>query len=91
LGRTLKKVAGHLSAPFVDIVKYVFAEMVYVPRGWHVIKGWNDQSVADAQESHWPTLVKNLQGRGPPGVAHFPWHTTREDRADHNVMFVLMT
>jgi putative methyltransferase (TIGR04325 family) len=86
LGRTLKKVAGDLSAPIADIVKYVFAEMEYVPRGWHVIKGWNDQSVADAQESHWPTLVKNLQGPGPLGVAHFPWHTTREDRADHNVM-----
>jgi putative methyltransferase (TIGR04325 family) len=86
LGRSLKKVAGYLSAPILGIVKYVFAEMEYVPQGWHVIKGWHDQSVAEAQEQHWPTLVQNLQGPGPLGVAHFPWHKTREDRADHNVM-----
>ncbi len=86
LGRSLKKVAGYLSAPILRIVKYVFAEMEYVPQGWHVIKGWHDQSLAEAQEQHWPTLVQNLQGPGPLGVAHFPWHKTREDRADHNVM-----
>jgi putative methyltransferase (TIGR04325 family) len=86
LGKSLRKGAGYLSARVVNIVKYVFADMEYVPQGWHVIEGWNDQSVADVQEKHWPTLVQNLKGPGPLGVAHFPWHTTREDRADHNVM-----
>jgi putative methyltransferase (TIGR04325 family) len=86
LGRRIKKVAGYLSAHALSVSKYVFAEMEYRPQGWYAIKGWNDQSVADAQESHWPVLLANLQGPGPLGVAHFPWHTTREDRADHNVM-----
>jgi putative methyltransferase (TIGR04325 family) len=82
----LKKIAESFT-PFVkNVVKYVFSEMEYVPQGWYVIEGWNDPRVADAQERHWPTLVQNLQGPGPLGISHLPWHTTREDRADHNIM-----
>ncbi|HXJ78442.1 MAG TPA: methyltransferase domain-containing protein [Candidatus Methylomirabilis sp.] len=62
------------------------SEMKYVPQGWYQIPGWNDQGIADAQERHWPTLVRNVQGPGPLGVSHLPWRTTREDRADHNIL-----
>jgi len=45
--------------------------------GWSArdarIRGWNDKSVAEAQEKHWPTLLANLQGAGPLGVSHFPF------------------
>jgi putative methyltransferase (TIGR04325 family) len=70
--------------------RYLFPEMTYEPRGWHLqnagSEGWYDGGVAQAQERHWPTLVNNLQGAGPLGVAHFPWSVTREDRANHNAM-----
>lgn len=86
LGRNIQKGIRYLFRRFKDIFDYVFAYMEYVPKGWHTVIGWNDQSVADAQEKHWPTLVGNLQGQWPLGVSHLPWQTTREDRADHNVM-----
>ena len=82
----LKKVAHHVAPFFVNIIDYVFSEMECVPQGWHSIKGWNDSSVVSAQERHWPILLRNLQGSGPLGVSHLPWHTTREDLADHNIM-----
>ena len=85
-GELLRKAARRLSPVIVNTINYVFADMEYAPQGWHVIEGWNDQSVADAQEAHWPTLVKNLQGSGPLGVSHLPSHTTREDLLDHNIM-----
>jgi putative methyltransferase (TIGR04325 family) len=77
--------------PFVlGGAKYLFPEMTYEPRGWYIkdhgSEGWYEMSVAEAQERHWPTLVENLQGVGPLGVAHFPWSVTREDRANHNAM-----
>jgi putative methyltransferase (TIGR04325 family) len=68
------------------IIKYQLAELHYEPRGWRPTQAWNDHSVTAAQEQHFPTLVRNLQGPEPLGVAHFPWHKSREDRADHNVM-----
>jgi putative methyltransferase (TIGR04325 family) len=64
--------------------------MVYSPRGWYISdskkKGWYEKSVAEAQERHWPTLKKNLEGTGPLGLAHFPWSLTRENREYHNAM-----
>ena len=86
LGSSLKRVVRYLSARVTGSIKYLFAELEYAPKGWRVVKAWDDRNVADAQQRHWPTLVRNLQGSGPLGVAHFPWHKTREDRADHNVM-----
>jgi putative methyltransferase (TIGR04325 family) len=84
--KSVRRVAEYLSPFILNVVKYVFSEMEYVPQGWNAVKGWNDQSVADAQEQHWPTLVRNLQGPGPLGVSHLPWHITRDDRADHNII-----
>ena len=77
--------------PFLTTaLKYAFAEWEYLPDGWPKrgghIEGWNDSSIAAAQEKHWPTLVENLRGSGPLGVSHFPWRMTRENRADHNAM-----
>jgi putative methyltransferase (TIGR04325 family) len=86
IGTGIRKAGVYLSTRALAGLKYVFAEMKYVPGGWYSIAGWNDPDVASAQEKHWPTLVANLRGPGPLGVAHFPWHQTREDRADHNVM-----
>jgi putative methyltransferase (TIGR04325 family) len=85
-GRVIKRAASRLSARIAEGIQYLNAEMTYAPQGWRVTEGWNDQGIAEAQERHWPTLLENLKGTGPLGVAHFPWHTTREDRADHNVM-----
>src|SRR5215469_12671272 len=48
--------------------------------------GWDRQSVAVAQEAHWPVLLRNLQGPGPLGISHMPTRTTREDTGDHNTM-----
>ncbi|MGA2937996.1 MAG: methyltransferase domain-containing protein [Syntrophobacteraceae bacterium] len=77
--------------PFVENgLNYLFSEMHYVPGGWRAsdpaADGWKAEVVADAQEKHWPTLVRNLQGPEPLGVAHFPWSLSREDRTHHNVM-----
>lgn len=77
--------------PFVrETIRYILSDREYMPDGWSTedsrIKGWNDESVARAQEKHWPTLVGNLQGSGPLGVSHLPSRTTREDRADHNTL-----
>lgn len=85
-GELLRKAARRLSPLVVDMIGYVFAEMEYVAQGWHVIEGWSDRRIADAQEAHWPILVSNLQGSGPLGVSHLPSHTTREDLLDHNIM-----
>jgi putative methyltransferase (TIGR04325 family) len=64
--------------------------MDYAPEGWSgnaaIADAWSDQAIADAQERHWPTLVRNLEGAGPLGVAHFPWSLGREDRIHHNTM-----
>jgi hypothetical protein len=81
----------YYTPPFVaDAIRRLMSEWEYLPQGWRdvdpAINGWNDQSVAAAQEQHWPTLVGNLQGAGPLGVSHFPWRSTRDDLADHNAM-----
>lgn len=83
--------AANYIPPFlVNALKCAVAEWEYLPDGWpHEvgnIEGWNDSSIAAAQEKHWPTLVDNLRGSGPLGVSHFPWRMTRENRADHNTM-----
>jgi putative methyltransferase (TIGR04325 family) len=85
-GRGLRRVAEYLSPSIKNIASYVFSEMEYMPQGWYDLEGWNAQSIADAQEKHWPILVSNLQGPGPLGVSHLPQHKTRENRADHNIM-----
>lgn len=73
-----------------NIRRYLFPDMYYVPGGWRaealIAKGWKDEAVAEAQEKHWPTLVRNLQGPGPLGVAHFPWSLNGENRDYHNMM-----
>src|SRR5690348_12354486 len=48
--------------------------------------GWDRQSVAAAQEAHWPVLLRNLEGTGPLGISHMPTRTTRDDTGDHNTM-----
>jgi putative methyltransferase (TIGR04325 family) len=89
-GRRFARAARYLPPALVDALRYLSADWEYVPQGWHVedaaIEGWNDPSVAKAQEEHWPTLLRNLEGPGPLGVSHFPWSETRENRADHNAM-----
>lgn len=77
--------------PFVtNALHYLLSEWEYLPQGWQRDRapgeGWNDASVAEAQERHWPTLVRNLQGAGPLGVSHFLRSEAREDRGDHNAM-----
>jgi len=85
-----RSLAERVSSFVTDCRDYLSSEMKYVPGGWPAhsaaAAGWSDQRVAEAQEKHWPTLVRNLEGPGPLGVAHFPWSWTREDRIHHNVM-----
>jgi putative methyltransferase (TIGR04325 family) len=85
-GKSVTRLARRLSPIAGRIVRYVSSEMEYAPHGWPAGKAWNDESIADAQEAHWPTFVRNLQGPGPLGVSHLPWHVTREDLTDHNIM-----
>ena len=86
LGRGLRRGAKLIARPIRDCCDHLFAEVAYAPEGWRESGGWSEQGLADAQEKHWPVLMRNVEGPKPLGVAHFPWHTTREDRADHNVM-----
>jgi putative methyltransferase (TIGR04325 family) len=74
--------------PVVAAVRaHVASEMTYLPDGWsRTDGGWTDPGVVEAQARHWPTLVANLDGRGPLGVSHLPWSSGREDRTHHNAM-----
>lgn len=89
-GRHFARASRYLPPALVDALRYLASDWEYMPQGWQVedaaIKGWSDPSVAKAQQEHWPTLVRNLQGPGPLGVSHLPWSETRENRADHNAM-----
>ena len=88
--RGLARFAKHAEPLVGGIRDYLFAEMDYAPEGWSsntsIADSWSDQVIADAQERHWPTLVRILQGTGPLGVAHFPWSHRRDDRIHHNIM-----
>jgi putative methyltransferase (TIGR04325 family) len=88
--RVFQRATRYLPPFLIDMIRSFLAEWEYLPEGWfprdpHSL-GWNDQSVADAQEKHWPILVANLEGTGPLGVSHLPWIRTREDTASHNTM-----
>ena len=89
-GKLFDRVSPGIPSVVANALRYLLSEWKYLPGGWQVDvergEGWNDASVAAAQERHWPTLVENLQGRGPLGVSHFLRSRTREDRADHNAM-----
>jgi hypothetical protein len=57
-----------------DVRKYLGSDMRYVPASRFTgpaALAWNDSGVAEAQRKHWPTLVRNLAGPGPLGVAIF--------------------
>jgi putative methyltransferase (TIGR04325 family) len=73
-----------------DLIRYSLSEWTYVSREWPAQgllgDGWNAESVAAAQNAHWPVLVRNLAGTGPLGVSHLPSQTTREHSGDHNAM-----
>ncbi|MCP9820362.1 hypothetical protein KBZ18_12795 [Synechococcus sp. Cruz-9H2] len=72
------------------LIQLTLSEWEYLPNGWpHRIgrdQGWNVTSVAVAQENHWQTLHRNLQGPGPLGVSHFLRSDGREHTGDHNAM-----
>jgi putative methyltransferase (TIGR04325 family) len=88
--RGFTRFAKHVRPLVGNLRDYLFAEMDYAPEGWNgnasIADNWSEQVIADAQVQHWPTLVQNLAGTGPLGVAHFPWSQNREDRTHHNVM-----
>jgi putative methyltransferase (TIGR04325 family) len=89
-GRVLTSAAPYLPGFLVNKINYVLSDWAYVPEGWRAqgadMKGWSDPEVAGAVAQHWPTLVRNVEGPGPLGVAHFPWSLTREDAGYHNAM-----
>jgi len=89
-GRVFSRAAPYLPAALVTKINYALSDWAYVPEGWRAqradMKGWTDPDVARAVEKHWPTLVSNLQGPGPLGVAHFPWSLTRDEVGHHNAM-----
>jgi putative methyltransferase (TIGR04325 family) len=82
----LKPIADRLLPMVKHTVERVLTGVEYVPHGWYALPGWNDPSVVEAQEKHWPVIVRNLEGTGPLGVSHLPWHSSRELRPAHNVM-----
>lgn len=89
-GRGLVQIFGFLPPVFVNALRHLFSEWEYLPQGWQAEsargQGWSEAGIAVAQERHWPTLLRNLEGPGPLGVSHFLRSDTREDRADHNAM-----
>jgi putative methyltransferase (TIGR04325 family) len=89
-GGIFNRAAPFLPAILVRKINYLLSEWVYVPEGWRAqrpeMKGWTDPGVAQSVEQNWPNLVRNLEGPGPLGVAHFPWSTTRENAGYHNAM-----
>jgi putative methyltransferase (TIGR04325 family) len=88
--RACGKIVSKASSFAADLKDSLLADMEHVPGGWDAAKttseGWKEQSVTEAQAKHWPTLVRNLEGPGPLGVAHFPWSYSRENRTYHNTM-----
>ena len=64
------------------------SEWSYVGPNWpaDAVDGWLDRGVAEAQRSRWPYLVDATSGTGPLGLSHLPWHETRDDPADQNIM-----
>jgi putative methyltransferase (TIGR04325 family) len=89
-GKLFDRATPFLPAILVRKINYRLSDWVYVPEGWRPqqadMKGWTDPDVASAVEQNWPNLVRNLQGPGPLGVAHFPWSSTRENAGYHNAM-----
>ncbi len=71
-------------------IRYSLSEWDYVSPEWPAKglpgEGWNAETVAAAQEAHWPLLVRNLAGTGPLGVSHLPSQQTRVHPGDHNAM-----
>ena len=89
--RVLRRGIESLLPPVAtNAARYALSRTHYERRGWTANGlregGWDRESVAAAQETHWPVLVRNLEGPGPLGVSHLPTHMTRKDLNDHNVM-----
>jgi putative methyltransferase (TIGR04325 family) len=89
-GKLFTRAVPYLPPFLVRKVNYLLSDWVYVPEGWRAqrleTKSWTDPNVAEAVAQHWPTLVRNLQGPGPLGLAHFPWSVTRDEPGYHNAM-----
>ena len=89
-GKLFTKAAPYLPPFLVRRINYLLSDWVYVPEGWRAqrteMKGWTDPGVAEAVTQHWPTLMRNLEGPGPLGLAHFPWSVTRDEPGYHNAM-----
>jgi putative methyltransferase (TIGR04325 family) len=90
LRRGYKTIERLLPPLLSDAIRYRLSEWEYLPDGWPPndvdANGWDAESVAAAQEEHWPVLVRNVTGTGPLGVSHLPSQVTREHRGDHNAM-----
>jgi putative methyltransferase (TIGR04325 family) len=86
----LRRRLRSLGAPSTpDGSRHVSPCSKYESQGWTTnepASGWNQDSVAVAQEAHWPVLVRNLEGPGPLGVSHLPTRTRRDSIDDHNIM-----
>src|SRR5438132_14377035 len=63
-------------------------EWEYLPHGWKTrdvrIRGWNEQSVLDAQRSKWPDFLQSLRGAGPLARSHEANSPARLDYSAHN-------
>jgi putative methyltransferase (TIGR04325 family) len=65
-------------------------EWEYMPDGWRTrderIKGWNVESIVEAQKAKWPAFMRIVQGKGPLGVAHESPVASAGDYQAHNVL-----
>jgi putative methyltransferase (TIGR04325 family) len=66
-------------------------EWEYMPNGWSAkygrIRGWNDQSIAEAQRARWPVFVHSLKGTKPL-TSSLTWLSpklTRHNVSAHNI------
>jgi putative methyltransferase (TIGR04325 family) len=62
----------------------------YCPEGWHTaspeIKGWNEPSIAAAQERTWTDFVRLASGPGPLGINHTDLVPNAENYGAHNTV-----
>ncbi|HEY7268267.1 MAG TPA: methyltransferase domain-containing protein [Dehalococcoidia bacterium] len=84
----IRATAPFLPPALTRLLRRRFSEFIYAGEIWpaHLNDGWSHDSVAAAQQRHWPTLARNLEGTGPLGVSHIPGHDSRTNAGDHNIM-----
>ena len=91
----VKKIVKHSLPPFlIDVLKRLQSgvsslppEWEYLPSGWQdgdqSDRGWNVNSIAEAQRDKWANFVTLTEGAGPLGIAHEALIPNNQDIGAH--------